>query len=91
MSDLIHLRLGTKLKEELNQIKDEGYYTTVTDFIKDAIRKQLFEMKKQKAYEALAQLKGSESEKIFKKIPDVSLKAQSEILREYSKFFREVR
>lgn len=58
MGELVHLRLGKKLKQEINEIVKTGFFSNMTEFIKDSIRKNLEEYEKKKAIRGLERLRG---------------------------------
>jgi len=58
MGELVHLRLGTKLKKEINDIVKTGLFSNMTEFIRDSIRKNIEEYEKKRAIRGLERLRG---------------------------------
>jgi len=59
MAELTPIRIETQLKAEIKELIEEGYFTTITEFVKESIRKNLEEYRKQQALKGLAKMKGS--------------------------------
>ena len=58
MGELVHLRLEKKLKDRMNEIVKTGLFANMTEFIREAIRKNIEEYEKQKAIRGLEMLRG---------------------------------
>jgi Arc/MetJ-type ribon-helix-helix transcriptional regulator len=63
MAELTPIRIEKQLKSEIKQLIAQGYFSTLTEFVKDSIRKNLENYRKQQALKALTQLKGSSKDK----------------------------
>ena len=59
MDKSIHLRMPKVLYREASEIKEHFGFTNMQEFIKEAIRKAIFEYNKQKALKTLKRLYGS--------------------------------
>lgn len=62
MAELTPIRIEPQLKLEIKEFIQKGYFSTMTEFVKDSIRKNLENYRKQEAFKALASLKGSVKE-----------------------------
>jgi len=49
MGDLIHIRIDANMRKEIQNVLQEGLFSSTTEFIKDAIRKSIEEYKMKKA------------------------------------------
>ncbi|MBW2968662.1 ribbon-helix-helix domain-containing protein [Candidatus Woesearchaeota archaeon] len=58
MGELVHLRLEKKLKKEINTIVKTGFFSNMTEFIRDAIRKSIEDYEKKRAIKGLEKLRG---------------------------------
>ena|GEM_PF-2538880 len=58
MGELVHLRLEKELKKRMNDIVKTGMFANMTEFIRDAIRKNIEEYEKQRAIRGLEKLRG---------------------------------
>lgn len=58
MGELVHLRLEKELKNRVNEIVKTGMFSSMTEFIRDAIRKNIEEYEKQWAIRGLEKLRG---------------------------------
>lgn len=59
MSELTPLRIDKSSKEEIRILIKRGYFSTITEFVKDSIRKNLEEYRKQQVIKALSDNLGS--------------------------------
>lgn len=59
MSELIHLRLEKGLKGEIQNIVNDGLYSTQSGFIKEAMRLRLKEVYKERAIKELSKIQGN--------------------------------
>lgn len=59
MAQLTPIRIEKQLKEEIKVLIHQGYFSTMTEFVKDSIRKNLENYRKQEALKALASIKGT--------------------------------
>ncbi|MBW2986349.1 ribbon-helix-helix domain-containing protein [Candidatus Woesearchaeota archaeon] len=85
MGELVHLRLEKQLKKRMNDIVKTGMFANMTEFIRDAIRKNIEEYEKQRAIRGLELLRGkgrlltkAEQKKVKDKLKKMS---PSEIFR----------
>ena len=62
MAELTPIRIEQELKLEIKHLIEKGYFSTITEFVKESIRKNLENYRKQEALKALASLKGSVKE-----------------------------
>ena len=53
MAQLMHIRIEDELKSQIEQVVKQGSYGSITEFTKDAIRKNLREYQKLKLDECL--------------------------------------
>lgn len=58
-TELIHLRITRKMKEDIELLVKDGAFSSLSDFIKDAARHALDEYTTKVALARLAMLKGS--------------------------------
>ena len=58
MGELVHLRLEKQMKKRMNEIVKTGMFANMTEFIRDAIRKNIDEYEKKKAIRGLEMLRG---------------------------------
>lgn len=47
MNDMIHIRLEPRIKQKIEQVRQELFFSSTSEFIKDAIRKQLEDYERQ--------------------------------------------
>lgn len=59
MGDLVHLRLEKEMKDRINSVVEIGLFSNMTEFIRDAIRKNIDYFEKKKAINGLAALRGN--------------------------------
>jgi Arc/MetJ-type ribon-helix-helix transcriptional regulator len=71
MNDLIHTRLEPGIKDEINKIVKEHYFSSTSEFVKESIRKNLEEYRKKSVIR--------EFEKHFASQPDKKLRKSSKI------------
>jgi metal-responsive CopG/Arc/MetJ family transcriptional regulator len=91
MSEMVHLRVPDKLYETVEEVVDQMGFRSVQEFIRQAIRDQLFEYEKKMAILWLEKEKGSLKGKI-KRLTEEERRAlaeefvkgdNSELLRKY--------
>jgi len=58
MGELIHLRLEKRMKDRISEVVENGMFANMTEFIRDAIRKNIEEYEKRKAIRGLEMLRG---------------------------------
>jgi Arc/MetJ-type ribon-helix-helix transcriptional regulator len=86
MNTLIHIRLEPTLKKEIDNIVASGYCGTTTEFVKEQIRKGIFEHQKQSAF---AKFRGISKERPSltieerTKIADYALAHPNEIFKKF--------
>ena len=59
MGELVHLRLEKEMKERIESMVKIGLFSNMTEFIRDAIRKNIDYFEKRRAIHGLAMLKGN--------------------------------
>ncbi|MDP4012959.1 MAG: hypothetical protein Q8R00_05140 [Candidatus Nanoarchaeia archaeon] len=58
MGEMIHLRLEKRMKDRISETVENGMFTNMTEFIRDAIRKSIEEYEKRRAIRGLELLRG---------------------------------
>lgn len=58
MENAICVRLNKDTRQEINEVSKEFNYETTADFVREAIRSKLLEIKREKAFLQLLKLKG---------------------------------
>jgi Arc/MetJ-type ribon-helix-helix transcriptional regulator len=89
MAELTPIRIEKQLKVEIKELISQGYFSTLTEFVKDSIRKNLENYRKQQAFKVLNELKGSskttkkQTKTTRAKIVSKYLNSNRDILKEY--------
>ena len=73
MSELIHLRIEKGLKDEIQNIVNDGLYSTRSEFLKEAARMRLKELHKERAIKELSKIHGK-GNKLTKKQREMAVK-----------------
>jgi Arc/MetJ-type ribon-helix-helix transcriptional regulator len=88
MNDLIHIRIDKATKQLIEQKARLHHFSSTSEFVKDAVRKQLESYEKLEALSRLAQLKESvKAPRLTKKqrsqLVEKGLSSARDILKEY--------
>jgi metal-responsive CopG/Arc/MetJ family transcriptional regulator len=78
-SDVVHIRIGEKLIKAIDDVVKETTYSSRTEFIREAVRKQVEEENRR---EALAMLKANYGKRKF---PELTEARRAEIYEEFLK------
>ena len=62
MAQLVHIRFEDKLREEIKAIVSEGYYGSVSEFVKESVRKNVLAYKREKLVSLMGSGKGEQTQ-----------------------------
>jgi Arc/MetJ-type ribon-helix-helix transcriptional regulator len=66
MNELIHLRIEPNIKKEILEITENNNFSSVSEFVKDAIRKSIEDYKKKIALQKISEHLGAYPDKKLK-------------------------